>query len=46
MSKIFNSEQQDLIARAKKFSKPFRIDDGEKFKLKQFNPGDTLQFGK
>ena len=46
MSKIFNSEQQDLIGRAKKFSKPFRIDDGEKFHLKQVDPGNTLQFGK
>ena len=46
MSKIFNSEQQDLIDRGKTFSTPFRIDDGETFQLKQVDPGNTLEFDK
>ena len=46
MSAIFSNEQKGLIARAKTFSKPFRVDNGEKFHLKDVEPGDTLHFGK
>ncbi len=46
MGKIFDSEQKDRIKRAKDFSKPFRVDDGEKFHLKTIDPADTLQFDK
>jgi PPK2 family polyphosphate:nucleotide phosphotransferase len=31
-----------VINEAHKFAKPFRITDGEKFALKDFDPGDTL----
>jgi len=40
-----NKEQKQLIQRAREFVKPFRIDDGESFRLKQIDPADTLQFG-
>ena len=33
---------KEVIERAREFSKPFRITDGKKFKLKKFDPGDTL----
>ena len=46
MGDIFSSQQLDLIKRAKEFSKPFRINNGEKFHLKDIDPGDTLQLGK
>ncbi|MCW9064958.1 MAG: polyphosphate kinase 2 family protein, partial [Ignavibacteriaceae bacterium] len=32
------------IKRAAKLSKPFRVTDGKKFRLKHFDPGDTLGF--
>ncbi len=35
-------KQKEFIKRAKKFSKPFRITDGKKFKLKHIDPADTL----
>src|SRR5262245_9687652 len=31
-----------IIKRARKFSKPFRIASGEKFRLKDVDPGETL----
>jgi PPK2 family polyphosphate:nucleotide phosphotransferase len=34
--------KKELIKRAKKFSKPFRIADGKEFKLKHVDPADTL----
>jgi len=37
---------EKLIARAREISAPFRVDDGEKFRLGNFAPGDTLHFGK
>jgi PPK2 family polyphosphate:nucleotide phosphotransferase len=35
---------KEFIKTAKSFSKPFRVTDGEGFRLKDFNPGDTLDF--
>src|SRR5215475_8134883 len=31
-----------VIKKARKFAKPFRVTNGEKFKLKNYDPGDTL----
>jgi PPK2 family polyphosphate:nucleotide phosphotransferase len=36
---------KDLIKRARSFAKPFRITDGEGFRLKDVDPDDTLDFG-
>jgi len=36
---------KEFIRRAKRFSKPFRVTDGESFRLKDFDPGDTLDLG-
>ncbi|HEY2386329.1 MAG TPA: polyphosphate kinase 2 family protein [Candidatus Binatia bacterium] len=36
---------KQLIKRARKFAEPFRIDDGRRFRLRDFDPGDTLNFG-
>ena len=36
---------KELIKRARSFAKPFRITDGEGFRLKDVDPGDTLDFG-
>lgn len=33
---------KDLIKRARKFAAPFRITKGDKFRLKDIDPGDTL----
>lgn len=33
---------KELIKRAKEFAEPFRITNGEKFRLKDIDPGDTL----
>ena len=38
-------EMKELIKRAGKFAKPFRITDGERFRLKDVDPDDTLDFG-
>jgi PPK2 family polyphosphate:nucleotide phosphotransferase len=35
---------KELIKRAGKLAKPFRVVDGEKFHLKDIDPGDTLEF--
>lgn len=35
---------KDFLKQAKKFSEPFRVTDGSKFRLKRFDPGDTLDF--
>jgi len=32
-----------LIKKAREFSKPFRVSDGRKFRLKDVDPGDTLK---
>jgi PPK2 family polyphosphate:nucleotide phosphotransferase len=36
---------KELIKRARSFAKPFRVTDGEGFRLKDVDPGDTLDFG-
>ena len=33
---------KDIIKRARGFSKPFRVTDGNGFRLKNFDPGETL----
>jgi PPK2 family polyphosphate:nucleotide phosphotransferase len=35
----------EVIKAAQKFSKPFRVDDGKNFRLKDVDPGDTLGLG-
>ena len=37
-------KQEEIFKAARKFSKPFRIDNGKKFRLKEHDPGDTLDF--
>ena len=37
--------KRELIKNARSVAKPFRVTDGKKFRLKDFDPGDTLQFG-
>jgi len=37
-------KKKELIKRAGKLSKPFCVSDGKKFRLKHFDPGDTLDF--
>ncbi|MGE5848646.1 MAG: polyphosphate kinase 2 family protein [Candidatus Methylomirabilota bacterium] len=34
-----------IIKKARQFSKPFRVTKGEKFRLKDVDPGDTLGYG-
>ena len=36
---------KDTIKRARDFSKPFRVTDGSDFRLKDIDPGDTLDLG-
>ncbi len=36
---------KELIKQAKRFSKPFRVTDGKDFRLKDFDPDDTLDLG-
>jgi len=36
---------KQLIKRARSFAKPYRVTDGRGFRLKDIDPGDTLQFG-
>jgi PPK2 family polyphosphate:nucleotide phosphotransferase len=36
---------KDIIKNARKLAVPFRISNGEKFRLKDIDPGDTLHFG-
>ena len=36
---------KDLIKKAREFSKPFRVTDGESFRLKDVDPDDTLEMG-
>jgi PPK2 family polyphosphate:nucleotide phosphotransferase len=38
-------KDKDILKKAKKYSEPFRVTDGKKFRLKQVDPGDTLGFG-
>ena len=37
-------KRQQLLQKARKFAKPFRIVDGNKFRLKNVDPDDTLEF--
>jgi len=37
-------KKKELIKRAGKLSKPFRISDGKEFRLKHIDPGDTLTY--
>ena len=36
---------KQVIKRARSFAKPFRVTEGRGFRLKDIDPGDTLQFG-
>jgi PPK2 family polyphosphate:nucleotide phosphotransferase len=38
-------KMKELIKTAKSFAKPFRVTDGEGFRLKDVDPGDTLDLG-
>ena len=38
-------DTRELIKRAGKFAKPFRVTDGESFRLKDVDPDDTLELG-
>ena len=33
---------QDIVKKAVAFAKPFKVTDGERFRLKSYDPGDTL----
>jgi len=37
-------KMNELIKRSRRISKPFRVIDGEGFRLKEVDPGDTLDF--
>jgi len=37
-------KMNELIKRSRRISKPFRVSDGEGFRLKDVDPGDTLDF--
>ncbi len=37
-------KNKELIEKARSFAKPFRIEDGGAFRLKDVDPGDTLHF--
>ena len=37
-------DEKDFLKQAKKYSEPFRVTDGSKFRLKRVDPGDTLDF--
>jgi len=38
-------EVKELTKRAREFAKPFRITDGNKFRLEDIDPGETLGYG-
>jgi len=38
-------DTKDIIKRARRFANPFRVTDGDGFRFKDIDPGDTLQFG-
>jgi PPK2 family polyphosphate:nucleotide phosphotransferase len=38
-------KSKEIIKQARKISEPFRVTDGAKFRLKDFDPGDTLGYG-
>jgi PPK2 family polyphosphate:nucleotide phosphotransferase len=35
-------KKKEFVKRARKLAKPFRVNDGKEFRLKHFDPGDTL----
>jgi PPK2 family polyphosphate:nucleotide phosphotransferase len=35
---------QEVLQKAREFARPFRVTDGDKFRLKDVDPGDTLGF--
>jgi PPK2 family polyphosphate:nucleotide phosphotransferase len=37
-------QPKELVKRARRLAKPFRVTDGSRFRLKDVDPGDTLQF--
>lgn len=37
-------KEKNIFEAARKFSKPFRVNSGKKFRLKDHDPGDTLDF--
>jgi PPK2 family polyphosphate:nucleotide phosphotransferase len=37
-----DAEMRDLIKRARRFAKPFRVEHGKRFRLDDVDPGDTL----
>jgi PPK2 family polyphosphate:nucleotide phosphotransferase len=41
-SVIASMNNKKVVEKARQFSRSFRITDGKKFKLKKFDPGDTL----
>ena len=36
-----NADLKALVEHARKFSRPYRVENGKKFRLKDFDPGDT-----
>jgi PPK2 family polyphosphate:nucleotide phosphotransferase len=36
---------KQVVKQAAKLSEPFRVADGDRFRLKDFDPGETLEFG-
>jgi PPK2 family polyphosphate:nucleotide phosphotransferase len=36
---------KEILKHARRFAQPFRVTDGDKFRLKDFDPGDTLHYG-
>jgi len=38
-------DTDQVIKAARKFSRPYRVEEGEKFRLKDFDPADTAEFG-
>jgi PPK2 family polyphosphate:nucleotide phosphotransferase len=41
-----SENHQKILEKAQAFCAPFRVDDGEKFRLSQVDPDDTLHLGK
>ena len=37
-------DEKEFVREAKKYSEPYRVTDGGKFRLKRVDPGDTLDF--
>src|SRR5262245_12464473 len=38
-------KKKDILKRVRKFTKPFRVTKGDGFRLKEFDPADTLGMG-